>query len=315
MSTQPENNDLLLSRLFQPTLRVVPKAVSALLAAYSSIEVESQKAHITRFRNEAYEKYPYPCLGRWRFLDLDLSIHPLYQSEILPPLTSKGVETDAADWVFLDLGCCLGQDIRKLIFDGADSSRVYGADLRPEFIEVGYSFFGDTEKFPPSHFVAPADVFDFSPSSALSRLDGKVGILHTCAVFHLFDLDEQKKMAQRVLKLLNPARKRVLVVGGQVGSIHPGEVARRRGSGTRYRHDADTWRKFWEDVVSEQEWKDKIQGVTVESLLEERISGLGENLGGETGDKLIDSNTTQRQIGLFEEGFRWHTWSVWIDFI
>jgi hypothetical protein len=38
---------------------------------------------------------------------------------------------------FLDLGCCLGQEIRKLVFDGAPSVNTYGSDLHGEFISVG----------------------------------------------------------------------------------------------------------------------------------------------------------------------------------
>ncbi|KAK5046340.1 hypothetical protein LTR84_008484 [Exophiala bonariae] len=296
------------SRIYEATLKSVPAAVSTLLKEYSNIQVGAQRAHIIRIRDQAYEKYPYPCLGRWRFLDLDLSSHPLYNTEILPALTPKEHKQEDsaradADWLFLDLGCCLGQDVRKLIFDGANPSRLRGADLRPEFIEIGYSLFGDKATFPPSHFIAPADVFDFSPSSSLAQLDGKVGILHACAVFHLFDLDEQKTFAQRVLRLLNPQRKTVLLVGGQAANINAGEWGEDR---RRYRHNEDSWRRFWEEAVSEKEWIDKVQGVDVESLLEARTFG--------TGGKTSDSNTTQRQIGAFDEGFRWMKWSVWITF-
>lgn len=308
MPAEPDlRKDPLSSQVYQATLKIVPSAISTLLTEYSNIPVDAQKEHITRIRDQAYENYPYPCLGRWRFLDLDLSIHPLYHTEVLPALTSQDRKQDSTsaddDWVFLDLGCCLGQDIRKLIFDGADPSRLRGADLRPEFIEVGYSLFGDKSTFPPSHFIAPADVFDFSPSSPLAQLDGKVGILHVCAVFHLFTLEGQKQLAQRVLRLLSPQRKKVLLLGGQAAHINAGEWG---GNRPRYRHNEETWRRLWEDVVSEKEWTDKVQEVQVESVMEARFSGAG--------DQFSDSNTTQRQIGVFEEGFRWMKWSVWITF-
>lgn len=310
MSAEPDlRKDSLSSRIFQATLKSVPSEVSNLLAEYSHFPFDDQKAHITRIRDQAYESYPYPCLGRWRFLDLDLSLHPLYHSDILPALTLQDDPqvSEEASWVFLDLGCCLGQDIRKLIFDGADRSRLRGADLRPEFIETGYALFGDRDSFPPSHFIAPADVFDNSPSSPLAVLDGTVGMLNACAVFHLFDLDGQQKVAQRVLRLLDPQRKRVLLVGGQAANVNAGEYARVVGEGrSRYRHNQDSWRSFWEEAIFEKEWRDKIQGVEVDTVLEARFSG--------DGDKPNDSNTTQRQIGLFEEGFRWMKWSVWVTF-
>ncbi|KEF61365.1 uncharacterized protein A1O9_02931 [Exophiala aquamarina CBS 119918] len=314
MAAEPSlKADTISARLYQATLKVVPSAVAALLAEYSKIPVEDQKAHITKIRDQAYEKHPYPCLGRWRFLELDLSTHPLYHSDILPALTGEDRKqdnstSDGSACLFLDLGCCLGQDLRKLIFDGADPSRLWGADLRPEFIEIGYSLFGDRESFPPSHFIAPADVFDLSPSTPLAQMDGEVGILHVCAVFHLFDLDGQKKMAQRALKLLDPNKKRVLVVGAQTANVNSGEFERRVGDGrTRYRHNAESWRSFWEEAVQAEQWKDIIRGVEVDTILEEVTSTRA--------NWLSDSNTTQRQIGLFEEGFRWMKFSVWVDFV
>jgi SAM-dependent methyltransferase len=305
-------------QLFQAELKNLPAPISALLSTYSGVPVEQQKEHITRVRNQAYKSHPYPCLGRWRFLELDLSNHPLYQSDILPQLQ----DTNTPDWLFLDLGCCLGQDVRKLVFDGADASRVYGADLRPEFIDMGYELFRDEDRFRrDAHFLAPADVFDFSRDSDLSKkCDGKVGILHTTAVFHLFDRDQQVKMAKRCLQLLDPSRGRALVCGSQVGNVDPGERARRWGGGSRYRHNNESWKELWEEVVQSEVWQDRIKAIEVHSTLDTRYRehelgklrdhALAEN---EAAENAL--NNGQRQIGLIEEGFRWQKWWVWIDFV
>ena len=142
----------------------------------------------------------------------------------------------------------MGQDVRKLLFDGADPARVYGADLRPEFIDTGYEFFRDEATFPRSeHFIAPADVFDMSSESELSKkCDGRVGILHSTSVFHLFSWEEQARMARRCLQLLTSNSGRVLICGSQVGNLKGGEYARRKGGGTRYRHNEESWKRFWE---------------------------------------------------------------------
>lgn len=347
------------ARLYQPTLRSIPKGISTLLASYSSIAEEAQKEHITRIRDQAYTKHPYPCLGRWRFLDLDLSIHPLYYTDILPALkpysdpesepvseaaaVKLGIVTKDQTWVFLDLGCCLGQDIRKLIFDGAEASRLRGADLRPEFIDLGYDLFGDRDRFPSSRFITPADVFDLSPSAPLAQLDGTVGILHVCAVFHLFDLAGQKALAHRVLRLLARNARGIgqqqeksndsttaLLVGAQTANVNPGEFERRPGDGQwKYRHNDASWRAFWEEAIAHEEWAPLIKNVQVGSLLEARTSGLGDlilstadntnnnnNTSTTTTTTINDanSNTSQRQIGLVEEGFRWMKWWVWVTF-
>ncbi|KAL6251451.1 hypothetical protein RBB50_001660 [Rhinocladiella similis] len=307
-------------RLYQADLKAVPTDISALLSSYSGIPLAEQKDHIIRVRDQAYATHPYPCLGRWRFLELDLASHPLYQSDVLAPLTPKSDHAgDYDSWIFLDLGTCLGQDIRKLIYDGADPSRIYGADLKPEFIDTGYALFRDADKLPrDKHFIAPANVFDESPSTELAtKCDGKVGILHVSAVFHLFDLPSQKAMARRCLRLLDPRRGRVLLCGGQVGNVNPGEAARLTIKGTRFRHDEGSWREMWEGVVREDAWREKIRGVDVGCELEEWVGRDEMETKGLVGDdgQAPGEGLRKRQIGRVEDGFRWMRWWVWVDFV
>ena len=77
--------------------------------------------------------YPYPCLGRFRFLEIDLAKHPLYKSYVLPAMQGKLADQTEVP-IFLELGTCLGQDIRKLMYDGADPGRCFGTDILPAFI-------------------------------------------------------------------------------------------------------------------------------------------------------------------------------------
>lgn len=63
-------------------------------------------------RDQAWQIAPYPCIGGWMFLQLNMSLSPVYD-EVLCRL-KKGEK-------LLDLGCCFGQDIRKLVHDGAPS--------------------------------------------------------------------------------------------------------------------------------------------------------------------------------------------------
>ncbi|KIW97758.1 uncharacterized protein Z519_01342 [Cladophialophora bantiana CBS 173.52] len=337
------------NQIYKPELEQVPAQIATLLAEYAGIPPEAQKEHVKTVRDRAFKSHPYPCLGRWRFLELDLSSHPLYHSHILPMLASskeqKAPEPEEASevvgknetpgWIFLDLGCCLGQDIRKLIFDGGDARRIYGADLRPEFIDIGYALFRDEDRFPRAeHFVAPADVFDFSPDSELSRkCDGRVGILHATSVFHLFNWDEQVVMARRCLQLMTATHGRVLICGCQVGNENPGEFPRRRGGGTRYRHNEASWKKMWDEIVRQEPTRDKVRAVEVEAVMlgrniDDRVreeleapqhkreaqaqdqNALGSKTEGDEGD----DDDERKHIGRFEKGFRWMKYWVWIDF-
>ena len=251
--------------------------------------------------------------------------------------------------IFLDLGCCLGQDIRKLILDASPNlpppkdlvSRIHGADLLPSFIDAGYALFCDERIVPRSQLIAPADVFDTAPDNALSKLDGKVSVLHVGAVFHLFDLEQQKEVGRRCLKLLERKgvemaasghgeggeevqwSKRALIFGEQVGNITAGHTARQSG-GLRYRHNEESWKGMWEELVQEDEWEAVVRSVRVQSNLEGRSMVSkerdklteGEGMAGEQeAGPTASEDEMKKFIGKVEEGFRWHVWWVWIDFV
>jgi SAM-dependent methyltransferase len=284
----------------------IPSSFESLLSTYSSIPADAQATHIQSLRDRAYASHPYPCLGRWRFIELDMSRHPMYPT-VLDLI--KPTATQAEGPVFLDLGCCLGQDMRKLLLDVSPSlpppeglvKRVFGADLMKDFIEMGWELFRDEKVLGSGQFITPADVFDTKEGNALSRLDGKVSILHAGAFFHLFDLDGQKRVARRCLRLLSRdglegKGKKALAFGEQVGNLNPSHVVRRDGR-MRYRHDPASWKGMWEDVL--REMKDEgetlgVKGVEVQSelMLHEK----------------------QKFLGKVEDGFRWHLWSVWVEF-
>ncbi len=45
----------------------------------------------------------------------------------------------------IDFGCCLGQDVRQLIYDGVSIDQIRGYELDPFFIEQGYQLFQDEQ--------------------------------------------------------------------------------------------------------------------------------------------------------------------------
>ena len=145
---------------------------------------------------------------------------------------------------FLDLGCCFGQDLRKLAADGAPSENLYGSDLRPEFFDLGYKLFRDKDSL-KSRFIV-GDVFDLS--SPLSELDGKIDIIYAASFLHLFGYADQVKTCQRIVKLLR-AEKDSVVLGRQVGNSNAGEQTPRNDPArTRWRHNEESFKKMWEEV-------------------------------------------------------------------
>lgn len=245
----------------------IPGKMAELLGKYSGIPAgEAQVEHVQRLRDRAFQEYHYPCLGLYRFLGLALSSHPLYDIHVLPLLRGEKDARDATlkapSRTLLDLGTCLGQDVRKLLFDGAPVESVYGADILAEFVDIGYDLFRDEGKLPRSHFVVPADIFD--QSSRLKEFDGNVDIVHANSVFHLFSWDDQVIAAKRVANLLRP-QKGSLILGSQIAHHEPGEVCSRPGrrSGTMYRHDENSWIRLWESVGKETGLNFTIKSVLV----------------------------------------------------
>ncbi|KAK4546947.1 hypothetical protein LTR36_001679 [Oleoguttula mirabilis] len=220
------------------------------LEDYGEIPSAQVLSHVYAIREKAWTIHPYPCIGQGRFLDLSIGQHELYQAEILPRMMT-GEQT------YLDLGCAFAQNVRRLVADGVDSSKCYGADLRLDFIEIGYELFQDKETL-KSHFIA-ADIFD--SDSPLKELEGKIDFVDASSFFHLFDLADQKRIARSVIKLMKP-RKDSLVVGRQVGDLKAGEYPRRNGQGTRYRHSIESWREMWSDVGGEIGVQFHVEGST-----------------------------------------------------
>ncbi|KAK5746880.1 hypothetical protein LTR17_000511 [Elasticomyces elasticus] len=226
------------ARFFVPVLDI-SDSTKEVLVKYSKIPEDQLQDHVESIRKKAWVIHPYPCIGMGRFLNLHIGRHQLYQSEILPRMLS-------GDQTYLDLGCAFAQDIRRLVADGVESSKCYGADLRLDFLELGYELFNDRDSL-KSRFIA-ADIFD--EDSPLKELYGQIDIIDASSFFHLFTLAEQKQVARSVIKLMR-ARKDSLVVGRQVGNVNPQEYPRRNGLGTRFRHDIGSWRKMWVEVGEE----------------------------------------------------------------
>lgn len=237
------------SHFYSHSEPTIPDDFAELLESYSGISRgAAQLTHVMSLRDAAYQAHHYPCLGLYRFLILALSKNPLYSSYVLP-LLKAAAPSDPEPPILLDFGTCLGQDLRKLIYDGAPSSLLYGSDILPDFIPLGYRLFRDERTFPTSRFLVPADGFDPSPSNVLTALDGKCAIVHVSAVFHLFNYTDQSTLAKRIVRLLQP-RRGSLIMGQQNGNKIPAEYPSRPGhrSATLFRHNEDSWAGLWDEV-------------------------------------------------------------------
>ncbi|KAL8695807.1 MAG: hypothetical protein Q9201_007953 [Fulgogasparrea decipioides] len=207
---------------------------------YSAIAPEKVIEHVSEVRDRAFNNMPYACIGSLRFLNLSLSQHPQYQN-VLARLSDHQS--------LLDLGCCFAQDIRKLVHDGAPSSQLYGIDIDPAFLELGYDLFLDRDKLNSTFIVA--DLFSAPTPDLLKSLDGGVDMVYAASFFNLFDWKQQRVLAKHVISLMKPKQGSV-ILGRQLGSSEPGEYPHLKKDGTTtYWHDIVSWQRLWDEVGQE----------------------------------------------------------------
>jgi SAM-dependent methyltransferase len=210
-------------------------------------------------RDEAFKVFPYPCVGNWGFLNLSVVDSPLYDEVV--ERVSRGEQ-------YLDIGCCMGQDIRKLAYDGAPQENMYGSDLKKEFWDIGYNLFLDQSQL-KAKFIE-ADVFD--ADSALKELDGKLNIVHAASFFHLWDWDEQVQAAKRVVRLLK-AEPGVMIFGRQGGMPEAGKISHLvQKELNSYWHNPESWAKLWKQVGDETDSQWEVVAALGEEDLTKRMN-------------------------------------------
>lgn len=77
-----------------------------ILEQYSQIPPEDVIPHVLRVRDLGWDVFSYPCIGQFRFLDLSLG-----QAKQYPEVLQRVKNGQR----LLDMGCCFGQDIRRLV--------------------------------------------------------------------------------------------------------------------------------------------------------------------------------------------------------
>lgn len=138
---------------------------------------------------------------------------------------------------YLDIGCCLGQDIRKLVMDGAAPENLYGAELHAPFIDLSYELFRDHGL--ASTFME-ADALVLSGDSPLSKLKGEIDFVHLGMVLHV--LEKQQTLLENCIALLRPERGS-MILGTAVGDVEGVQAP----SGF-YMHSDETFKAMVADI-------------------------------------------------------------------
>ncbi|KIK62578.1 hypothetical protein GYMLUDRAFT_96154 [Collybiopsis luxurians FD-317 M1] len=226
------------------------------------------KEHIIDVARRALEIYPYNCIRTFGFLRFRIRRSEASYKRLLEIGSSR------QNALFLDLGCCFGNDLRKAIEDGYPAENVIASDLRAEFWKFGHDLFNTNPATFPVTFI-PGDALDPSfisiqpppqsqPETAIDSvrsilqtkpesldfLRGYLSAIHTSAFFHLFNKDEQLIIAKKLASLLSPLPGS-FIFGAHVGAFEAQEDVK-SGTGTLfYRHSPETWKEMWEKEVFE----------------------------------------------------------------
>jgi len=208
---------------------------------------EELRKHIIEVQGEAYRVFPYPCIRGFRFAKLKIAKMAAYPHafELLK---------NRPDAIFLDIGCCVGAEVRKVIHDGWPISQTIATDLEGGFWDVGHKLFRTTPENYPAKFLA-GDTFDDAhlcptapipsgppPSVAsvktLTELRGHVSVIHASSFFHLFSEELQLELAKRLASLLD-TRPGSIIFGSNAGTPVKGQ---REGMlSMSFSHSPESW--------------------------------------------------------------------------
>jgi hypothetical protein len=170
-----------------------------------------------------------------------------------------------------------------------------------EFWDLGHELFRSTPETFPVPFIA-GDIFDLSilapvtpyndvPKTPMPALDtltslnplrGYVSAIHTSSFFHLFDEEQQTKVARALAGLLSPEPGSVIF--GLHGGLPVKGMRSRSTGGFGFSHSPESWKELWDGQIFDQ------GKVKVEAFLK-RTDRIEPNSTSNKGDWLVWSVT------------------------
>ncbi|KAF8905736.1 hypothetical protein CPB84DRAFT_1835288 [Gymnopilus junonius] len=246
---------------------------------------EILKHHILFIQAKAYDLYGYPCIRRFLFAKLKIARDPAYKNVI------KLLQTHN-DPIFLDIGCCFGNDARKLVHDGWPAENVIASDLQAGFWRYGHELFKST----PETFTAAFIPGSLNTLTSLTPLRHRISAIHASAFFHLFSEERQLVLAKRLAVLLLP-KSGSIIFGQHVVMPVKGirtESGIPQSDYSMFCHSPESWRTLWVEEVFGPH-----QDVRVSMYTE--VTEVG-------GNAISDSKTSENE----QSGVKFHimSWSI-----
>jgi ubiquinone/menaquinone biosynthesis C-methylase UbiE len=203
--------------------------------------------------------FPYGCVGSFGFLNL----LPTIQDPLFQTVTAR-LKAPGSTETFLDVGCCLGLVVRQLIAEGVSSDKLYGTDLQPHFLDLGYELFRDRDETKNKATFVAGDMLQ-EDDMRLEELTGKIDVIYASAFFHLFEREDQIKAAKRIIRFLRPENPKAMIFGRNEGPKIVGWE--------KYVLDAESWRRMWDEVgeATGTRWKTEMDLESTDEWIKARF--------------------------------------------
>ncbi|KAK4063519.1 uncharacterized protein Triagg1_9396 [Trichoderma aggressivum f. europaeum] len=193
----------------------------------NAAEKESQVLdRISAARKEARQVAAYTCISEYMFAEPRIDRHFCYQRVVSEARLRK------QPLKLVDVGCCVGTDIRQLIHDGFPPGDITGIDIEKRFFTIGFALYNQNRTDSPTTFVQ-ANILDPDFTRRFSHLKGKFDYVHSANVIHLFDYASQVAFLRALAFLAKPGG---LVWGRQVTETEdsPTRSVKLEGKGERF---------------------------------------------------------------------------------
>ena len=197
---------------------LTPEAREFFLAYYSryhqrQLSDDEIVSLVSEAHRLAMQTHPYRCVKECRFSTPRIMRHPRYAQ-----LVQR--HPDPASLRVLDIGSCMGSDVRQLLLHSVSPQRVLGLELERDFIDIGLDVLFQDRGSLSSAFIAH-DILtpDFLSQPTLTAFrDAGIDLIYAGSVYHLLLQPDTVALTQHSYELLKPGG---VFFGRTVGSLHP----------------------------------------------------------------------------------------------
>jgi len=170
---------------------------------------------------DAIGAFPFRCIYALGFAYPRVVRHPNYKEiiEKQPKDTTR----------ILELGCCMGTDIRKFLIEGYREQNVLGVDIQKEFINIGIQMFDDHPSFQKRFVICNVleDGSEDKNTTLKAFISKGVNVVYCSAVYHLLCEQDGHKWTKVVASMLSPGG---IYFGSCGGSARSGPILAKTNS-------------------------------------------------------------------------------------